>query len=1106
MRAKRRSKKAPLTKSVAGPTKAAVSHKLTQATIASYHTLLKRQAILRRDLAAAKGNSESRQIQQSLDRIDHELESLGGLEAYQRASKLGQSRERGGDTSKILIKWLEEMGMDKSGRLRMLELGALTPSNYGGCSAWIDNSPIDLHSQHPDILEQDFFQRPLPSTEDEAFDIISCSLVLNFVSDPQGRGRMLRLIHAQLKPRSDSLLFLVLPLPCLANSRYISISSCVALMRCVGFHLVKEQWKDGGKVGYWLWRWHQPGEEGVERWRRKVIDQDGPKKNNFAITLRDHVDPNTSQSSTVLQPFTLLFGFLALALSWITYRCYREDIRLSGAWGCEMSWMMPSYTPVEWLDKPSRRYSLYLYREQGWDFENTVNGHPVIFVPGNAGSYQQVRSIASSASRQYYGKPGGRAEGQERAKKLDFFTVDLNEELSAFDAGTLRDQADFLLQCIYRVLREYQHLDIADRPRQVTLLAHSMGGIVSRLAVDSSVADMVDVIFTMSSPHLIPPLSLEYDMDRIYHSVNVEPKTTRRPLLVSLCGGISDEQVVSDSCALSSTIITPADGLAVFTTGIPGVWTGIDHQAMVWCHQIRWRVAKVLLEMTTSKERADKLSIARTWLLDDDLSHPSTNALSDWRSLPMTYPNVTLLGQPGRAQDIQLKQCDRDNKCKRVSSAHLTLPRPANPDAPFPLPGEGNKPDETMFAVDVSATEPLETLLVDSTTTDWLVMGVRKTYSVQGTAWTSFGKCKGRRPLLRHVTSAGDTVATFESRFHSVTSEPIRLHSHTASAPFLPEGSIAGELVLEIYQMPECSIDQILVSTEISSVLAKIVSRYRMTVIAWPIAWVAVVIMWQMTKLMTSGHFTSFGSALEQVARRWMPLVTAGLMLGASLHCIARVPGSQTMFLGTFQAVYLPLIILFAGWSFGFLCLIWTVLEATLRLSSGISTALRTSNDDNTKIINEETNALGVLIPSALVSILVYLLVPHQLAFVISFAVLWTSVTVFRARPSPIVSEIRRNRVLILKPSSVDMSTTVVLLMLLMLPFKATALLVWARSLWTKWSHPFATDHNLFQIVPAILTVALLSQGAIPKKRDLRTWLLPPLVNLVLVFIAGILW
>jgi hypothetical protein len=72
---------------------------------------------------------------------------------------------------------------------RLLELGALYHDNYASCSSWIDNHPIDLKSNHPQVLEQDFFERPLPRDSLDYFDIISCSLVLNFVSEPTQRGK-----------------------------------------------------------------------------------------------------------------------------------------------------------------------------------------------------------------------------------------------------------------------------------------------------------------------------------------------------------------------------------------------------------------------------------------------------------------------------------------------------------------------------------------------------------------------------------------------------------------------------------------------------------------------------------------------------------------------------------------------------------------------------------------------------------------------------------------------------------------------------------------------------------------------------------------------------
>lgn len=97
---------------------------------------------------------------------------------------------------------------------------------------------------------------------------------------------------------------------------------------------------------------------------------------------------------------TIAFGpwlivAIAALISWQTYRGVTEDRTGLGRWGCEMSWMTPSYRLIPF--RPSR-YRLYLYREQGWDNE-TPTGRPVLFIPGNAGSYQQVRSIASYAAR-----------------------------------------------------------------------------------------------------------------------------------------------------------------------------------------------------------------------------------------------------------------------------------------------------------------------------------------------------------------------------------------------------------------------------------------------------------------------------------------------------------------------------------------------------------------------------------------------------------------------------------------------------------------------------------------------------------------------------------
>jgi 25S rRNA (adenine2142-N1)-methyltransferase len=79
-------------------------------------------------------------------------------------------------------------------------------------------------------------------------------------------------------------MFLVLPLPCVRNSRYLSNELLVDLMRTVGFELVQERWKEGGKVGYWLWAWRESSPHG-KLFSKKQVVHEGSKRNNFAIVL-----------------------------------------------------------------------------------------------------------------------------------------------------------------------------------------------------------------------------------------------------------------------------------------------------------------------------------------------------------------------------------------------------------------------------------------------------------------------------------------------------------------------------------------------------------------------------------------------------------------------------------------------------------------------------------------------------------------------------------------------------------------------------------------------------------------------------------------------------
>jgi len=96
---------------------------------------------------------------------------------------------------------------------------------------------------------------------------------------------MLQLCRAQLKPQPSSLLFIVLPLPCVTNSRYTTVESFNALVADVGFELVHQRWKPNGKVAYWLWRWSDNAALDLRRWKKKQLRNDGKTRNNFTVLI-----------------------------------------------------------------------------------------------------------------------------------------------------------------------------------------------------------------------------------------------------------------------------------------------------------------------------------------------------------------------------------------------------------------------------------------------------------------------------------------------------------------------------------------------------------------------------------------------------------------------------------------------------------------------------------------------------------------------------------------------------------------------------------------------------------------------------------------------------
>lgn len=379
----------------------------------------------------------------------------------------------------------------------------------------------------------------------------------------------------------------------------------------------------------------------------------------------------------LLRPLHVVVFFGLLLLYLTAYSYLRSDLRGADRPECRVVYMYPSYARIRSFDQTHTKYaskfSLYLYREQGLDTIpadekegfKALDGIPALFIPGNAGSYRQVRSIAAEVSNLYFDNNINVVDNSN-TRNYDFFAADFNEDYTAFHGRTLVDQAEYLNEAIGFILLLYANNP--NPPTSVLILAHSMGGIVARVlpTLPNYVPGSINTIVTLSSPHSAAPLTFDGDIlkvylavDRFWHQAFNDPlslipgiayQRLHNVSLVSITGGALDSILPADYTTLGF-LAPPSNGFTVFTSGIPDVWTPMDHLAIVWCRQLRRLILKMLLEI------ADFSSPHRTYPLEKRMAIMKKNLLSGFE----TYAkNDSLLNPSSSGSEFTVK-LDREN-------------------------------------------------------------------------------------------------------------------------------------------------------------------------------------------------------------------------------------------------------------------------------------------------------------------------------------------------------------------------------------------------------------------------------------------------------------
>lgn len=449
----------------------------------------------------------------------------------------------------------------------------------------------------------------------------------------------------------------------------------------------------------------------------------------MAGAIHGHTKSHCMQlmSSKSLLNLIIITGICFLTLIGFSFL---RPLQGSDSGSCRGVYMSPAYARVYGFDEThtpyASKYSLYLYREQNKDpmpAENDesdlggsisasshhdyhpgsahaphsshfhLTGTPVLFIPGNAGSFRQVRSIAAEAATQFYDHHKDIIKKNSNATALDFFAADFNGDFTAFHGRTMLDQAEYLNDAVKFILSLYS---TNKKPaHSVILLGHSMGGVVARvmLTLPNYIDGSVQTILTLAAPHAAAPATFDGELlnlmrvtDDFWRSGYTTIAGSRRGLLrlrdrkypsahqrlsnltiVSITGGIKDTTLPADYTVLTG-LVPLRNGLTVTTSGIPGVWMPMDHLAIVWCDQLRHIVAQTLLEITDSsmevRNKEQRMEIFRRNFVGDDI--PDGAELKTFSALGLKL-DINQLKDDARERSFALPEIGHSKNSERRS-------------------------------------------------------------------------------------------------------------------------------------------------------------------------------------------------------------------------------------------------------------------------------------------------------------------------------------------------------------------------------------------------------------------------------------------------------
>ena len=285
-----------------------------------------------------------------------------------------------------------------------------------------------------------------------------------------------------------------------------------------------------------------------------------------------------------------------------------------------MTYMYPSFARinVENVARYNIKYAVYRYDEVSDYFSNKENEGEgrrkkrttlALFVPGNGGSYEQVRSLGHTTyalrvadSEAFKREKHHREQSHTYDDAIEWYAMDFNGESAALSADAVEAQIRTTREVLENFILEKRSnadvigtIEVQDEEISsvVLVIGHSMGGLVAKHAVNSIHLQKLIarngtrrrlVVITLATPHAFHPsaFSLSVFLNHAWRKTN--EKGGNIASLFSISGGVRDWQVSGNDAAY----IVRDNRHRGRQVEIQTVKSRIscDHLAICWCKQV----------------------------------------------------------------------------------------------------------------------------------------------------------------------------------------------------------------------------------------------------------------------------------------------------------------------------------------------------------------------------------------------------------------------------------------------------------------------------------------------------------------------------------------